>query len=71
MSGQSSPQVGGPVPTGALWNWTAVPAGQQPVDAAALRSACDAAARRFVGFDMAEVVERQGSVISAVMVKQS
>ena len=36
-------------------------------DTAALRDACRTAARTFVGFDMAEIAENTGSVISAVL----
>lgn len=41
--------------------------GDGAVDSAVLEDACANAARRFVRFDMAEVVERSGSVISAVL----
>ena len=41
--------------------------GNGMVDSQVLRLACRDAARTFVGFDMAEVVERHGSVISAVL----
>jgi indolepyruvate ferredoxin oxidoreductase beta subunit len=37
------------------------------VDAAALDEACRAAAKRFIGFDMASLAEATGSVISAVL----
>lgn len=41
--------------------------GDGAVDSGVLEQACASAARRFVRFDMAEVVERSGSVISAVL----
>ena len=41
--------------------------GDGRVEAAKLLEACQMAAHRFVGFDMAHVAEAQGSVISAVM----
>ncbi len=41
--------------------------GDGAVDSGVLEQACASAARTFVRFDMAEVVERSGSVISAVL----
>jgi indolepyruvate ferredoxin oxidoreductase beta subunit len=41
--------------------------GDGRVDSAALIAHAEAAARRFIGFDMAEAAERSGSVISAVL----
>lgn len=41
--------------------------GDGAVDSGILEDACASAARRFVRFDMAEVVEQSGSVISAVL----